>query len=185
MIFCRDRLSSQSKARGGSPSDQGRIRDVLNPDALTIGFARRFAPYKRAGLLFSDPDRLYRIISDKNRPVQFIFSGKAHPRDGQGKELIKMVVHQARLEGFRRNLVFLEDYDLHVARYLVQGVDVWLNTPRRPNEACGTSGMKAAANGALNMSILDGWWVEGYNGANRSEERRVGKECRSRWSPYH
>ncbi|MEW6533518.1 MAG: alpha-glucan family phosphorylase [Thermodesulfobacteriota bacterium] len=166
VIFCRDRLSSQSKARGGSPADQSRIRDVLNPDALTIGFARRFAPYKRAGLLFSDPDRLYRIISDKNRPVQFIFSGKAHPRDGQGKELIKMVVHQARSEGFRRNLVFLEDYDLHVARYLVQGVDVWLNTPRRPNEACGTSGMKAAANGALNMSILDGWWVEGYNGAN-------------------
>jgi len=139
---------------------------LLNSEALTIGFARRFAPYKRAALLFHDQDRLLRLISDKRHPVQFIFAGKAHPRDRLGKEIIKKVVHQSRVEGFRRRLVFLEDYDINIARYMVQGVDVWLNTPRRPNEACGTSGMKAAANGALNMSILDGWWPEAYDGTN-------------------
>ena len=117
-------------------------------------------------MVFSDLDRLLRIVSDKRRPVQFIFAGKAHPQDLLGKELIKKVVHQARSEGFRRKLVFIEDYDINVARYLVQGVDVWLNTPRRPYEACGTSGMKAAANGALNLSILDGWWPEAYDGTN-------------------
>jgi glycogen phosphorylase len=163
VAFCRSRLLNRLKARGGSTIDLRRSQEVLNPEALTIGFARRFAPYKRAGLLFSDTDRLLQLVSDKTRPVQFIFAGKAHPRDNLGKEIIKNVVHQARLEGFRRNLVFLEDYDINVARYLVQGVDVWLNTPRRPNEACGTSGMKAAANGALNVSILDGWWAEAYD----------------------
>jgi starch phosphorylase len=105
-------------------------------------------------------------MSDKRRPVQFIFAGKAHPQDRMGKEIIKQVVHESRSEGFRRKLIFLEDYDINMARYLVQGVDVWLNNPRRPNEACGTSGMKAAANGALNLSILDGWWPEAYNGTN-------------------
>jgi starch phosphorylase len=166
VAFCHRRILAQMKTRGEASLEARRVRDYLNPEALTIGFARRFAPYKRAGLLFYDPDRLLRIISDKRRPVQFIFAGKAHPQDRLGKEIIKRVVHQARTEGFRRKLVFLEDYDINMARYLVQGVDVWLNTPRRPNEACGTSGMKAAANGALNMSILDGWWPEAYDGTN-------------------
>jgi len=166
VAFCRRRLFRQSANGGGSPLEMRRVREFLSPEALTIGFARRFAPYKRAGLLFSDPDRLLRIVSDKRRPVQFIFAGKAHPKDLAGKELIKKVVHQARMEGFRRKLVFLEDYDINIARYLVQGVDVWLNNPRRPNEACGTSGMKAAANGALNLSILDGWWPEACDGTN-------------------
>lgn len=166
VAFCRRRLLKQTKTAGGSTLDLKRAREFLNPEALTIGFARRFAPYKRAGLIFTHSDRLLRIISDKRRPVQFIFAGKAHPRDHLGKELIKKVVHQARSEGFRRKLIFLEDYDINIARYLVQGVDVWLNTPRRPLEACGTSGMKAAANGALNLSILDGWWPEAYDGTN-------------------
>ncbi|MEW6348759.1 MAG: alpha-glucan family phosphorylase [Thermodesulfobacteriota bacterium] len=167
VTFCRRRLASHGLFSGEtSVRDVRRAREVLNPEALTIGFARRFAPYKRAGLVFTDPDRLLALVSDKRRPVQFIFGGKAHPRDNLGKELIKNVVHIARQEGFRRKLVFLEDYDINVARYLVQGVDVWLNNPRRPYEACGTSGMKAAANGALNLSVLDGWWPEGYDATN-------------------
>lgn len=166
VAFCRRRIINQMKTGGGATLDMRRAREFLNPEALTIGFARRFAPYKRANLLFADSDRLLRIVSDKRRPVQFIFAGKAHPRDMLGKEIIKKVVHQSRSEGFHRKLVFLEDYDIRMARYLVQGVDVWLNTPRRPNEACGTSGMKAAANGALNLSILDGWWPEAYDGSN-------------------
>lgn len=166
VTFCRRRLLKQKSINGRFVPDRRVARAYLNPEALTIGFARRFAPYKRAGLIFSDPDRLLRIVSDKRRPVQFIFAGKAHPRDHTGKELIKKVVQQSRQEGFRRKLVFIEDYDLNVARYLVQGVDVWLNNPRRPMEACGTSGMKAAANGALNLSVLDGWWPEAYDGTN-------------------
>lgn len=166
VAFCRLQFLGKVKAGGGSTVDVRRAVELLNSEALTIGFARRFAPYKRAALLFSDPDRLLRIISDKRHPVQFIFAGKAHPRDRMGKEIIKKVVHQSRSEGFRRRLVFLEDYDINIARYMVQGVDVWLNNPRRPNEACGTSGMKAAANGALNFSILDGWWPEAYDGTN-------------------
>jgi starch phosphorylase len=164
--FCRRRLIRQMVARGGSTLDLKRVREYLNPEALTIGFARRFAPYKRADLLLSDTDRLLRIMSDKRRPVQFIFSGKAHPKDMIGKEIIKKVVHQSRSEGLHRNLVFIEDYDINVARYLLQGCDLWLNTPKRPKEACGTSGMKAAANGVLNLSILDGWWPEAFDGTN-------------------
>jgi glycogen phosphorylase len=164
--FCRRRLYKKMRTTGGATIDLRRSREYLNPEALTIGFARRFAPYKRAGLVFTDPDRLVRIMSDKRRPVQFIFSGKAHPKDIQGKELIKRVVRESRSEGFNRKLVFIEDYDINIARYLVQGVDVWLNTPLRPNEACGTSGMKAAANGGLNLSILDGWWPEAFDGTN-------------------
>jgi starch phosphorylase len=166
VAFCRRRLGKQMKSGGGDGFNRARVVELLNPEALTIIFARRFAPYKRAGLLFTDSDRLLRIISDKRRPVQFIFAGKAHPRDMLGKELIKKVVHQSKTEGFRRNLIFLEDYDINIARYLVEGADVWLNTPRRPNEACGTSGMKAAANGALNLSILDGWWPEAFDHTN-------------------
>lgn len=164
--FCRRRLIKQMVASGGSTLDRKRVREYLNPEALTIGFARRFAPYKRADLVLSDPDRLLRIMSDKRRPVQFIFSGKAHPKDMIGKEIIKKVVHQSRSEGLYRNLVFIEDYDINVARYLLQGCDLWLNTPKRPKEACGTSGMKAAANGVLNLSILDGWWPEAFDGTN-------------------
>jgi starch phosphorylase len=136
--------------------------EALDPEALTIGFARRFATYKRGTLLFHDLERLTRILGDKDRPVQLIFAGKAHPKDNPGKELIRQLIHNARLPEFRNRIVFVEDYDMIVARYLVQGVDIWLNTPRRPHEASGTSGMKATANGALNMSILDGWWDEGY-----------------------
>ena len=139
---------------------------LLEPYSLTIGFARRFATYKRGNLILRDIDRLLNIINNANMPVQIIFAGKAHPADEPGKLIIQQVyrtVKDARMGG---RLVFLEDYDMNLARYLVQGVDVWLNTPRRPNEASGTSGMKAALNGALNFSVLDGWWREGYNGRN-------------------
>jgi starch phosphorylase len=159
--FARRRLRAQLEARGASPVEIETASEVLNPEALTIGFARRFATYKRAALLLRDPKRLARILSNPERPVQLIISGKAHPQDQAGKELIQSIVKVAREEEFRRHIVFLENYDINVARYMVQGVDVWLNTPRRLQEASGTSGMKAAANGALNMSILDGWWEEG------------------------
>ncbi len=138
----------------------------LEPYSLTIGFARRFATYKRANLIFRDYDRLMRIITNYERPVQIVFAGKAHPADEPGKMLIQQVYRAVKDSKSGGRLVFLEDYDMNVARYLVQGVDVWLNTPRRPNEASGTSGMKAALNGALNFSVLDGWWREGYNGKN-------------------
>ena len=139
---------------------------MLEPYSLTIGFARRFATYKRAYLIFRDYDRLLRLINDEDRPVQIVFAGKAHPADEPGKMLIQQVYRAVKDAHTGGRLVFLDDYDMNVARYLVQGVDVWLNTPRRPNEASGTSGMKAALNGTLNFSILDGWWYEGYNGKN-------------------
>jgi glycogen phosphorylase len=134
----------------------------LSPESLTIGFARRFATYKRAGLLFSDRDRLRALLHDVERPVQIVVAGKAHPADAAGKELIRLVLEYARADPAGSRVVFLPDYDIALARLLVQGVDVWLNTPRRPQEACGTSGMKAALNGALNLSTLDGWWAEAY-----------------------
>jgi starch phosphorylase len=139
---------------------------LLDPDALTIGFARRFATYKRATLLFSDMDRLQRILLNMHRPVQIVFAGKAHPADEPGKHLIQQVYNVAKSNQLGGRIAFVEDYDMHSARYFKQGVDVWLNTPRRPREASGTSGMKASLNGIPNLSILDGWWVEGYNGAN-------------------
>lgn len=139
---------------------------MLDPNALTIGFARRFATYKRASLVFSDLNRLLDLINRPNRPVQIIFSGKAHPADEPGKMLIQEVYRVVKKAEGGGRLVFLEDYDMNLARYLVQGVDVWMNTPRRPNEASGTSGMKAALNGALNFSVLDGWWREAFNGSN-------------------
>ncbi|MBW7958154.1 MAG: alpha-glucan family phosphorylase [Candidatus Promineofilum sp.] len=139
---------------------------LLDPDALTIGFARRFATYKRASLLFTDMDRLQNILLNMHRPVQVIFAGKAHPADEPGKQLIQQVYTMAKANQFGGRVAFVEDYDMHSARYFKQGVDVWLNTPRRPREASGTSGMKASLNGIPNLSILDGWWVEGYNGAN-------------------
>ncbi len=162
VAFTRQRLIRQLTERGASPSDVRGADEVLDPEALTIGFARRFATYKRATLLLRDPDRLARILNDPERPVQIIFSGKAHPRDDPGKAMIQQIVGLARDDRFRNRIVFLEDYDMIVARYLVQGCDIWLNTPRRPREASGTSGMKAAANGVLNLSTLDGWWAEAY-----------------------
>jgi starch phosphorylase len=164
--FARRRLRAQLEQRGAPPAERAQAEEVLDPKALTIGFARRFATYKRATLLFADPGRLGRILSDRDRPVQIIFAGKAHPADQEGKDFIRRIVHFARQPEFRQRIVFLEDYDIKVGRYLYQGVDVWLNTPRRPLEASGTSGMKATVNGAINISILDGWWDEAYDGTN-------------------
>jgi starch phosphorylase len=166
VAFARRRLKQQLKSRGAPPVEVARADEVLDPEALTIGFARRFATYKRGTLIFRNLDRLVALINDKDRPVQLVFAGKAHPKDHGGKELIAEIQHLARRPELRRRLVFLEDYDMNMARYMVQGVDVWLNNPRRPLEASGTSGMKVAANGGLNLSILDGWWVEGYAGDN-------------------
>jgi starch phosphorylase len=162
VAFARNRLRAQLKRRGAPPAEIARADEVLDPEALTIGFARRFATYKRGTLIFRNLDRLSAIVNDKERPVQFIFSGKAHPRDHGGKELIAEILHVSRRPEFRRRIVFLEDYDMNVARLLVQGIDVWLNNPRRPLEASGTSGMKVCCNGGINLSVLDGWWVEGY-----------------------
>ena len=142
------------------------LDDAFNPNILTIGFARRFAPYKRATLLLSQPDRLARLLLDADRPMQLLFAGKAHPADDPGKEIIRQVVQFTRHPDVRHRVAFVEDYDIGVARMMYQGCDVWLNTPRRPMEACGTSGEKAALNGALNCSILDGWWDELYDGTN-------------------
>ena len=156
-------LMIQQYGRRNAPSNVMRdAENALDPKILTIGFARRFATYKRADLILKDPQRLISILTNSERPVQIIFAGKAHPKDNEGKELIKTVIQFARQHEVRHHMVFLEDYSMHIARYLVQGVDVWLNTPRRPLEACGTSGMKAAINGGLNLSVLDGWWCEGY-----------------------
>lgn len=162
VAFARSRLEAQLKARNAPPSEIARAREVLNPSYLTIGFARRFATYKRATLLFKDKERLINILCNPERPIQLVIAGKAHPKDEPGKNFIKEIVKQSNDERLRRHIVFIEDYDVVVARYMVQGVDVWLNNPRRPQEASGTSGMKAAVNGTLNLSILDGWWDEAY-----------------------
>ena len=162
VAFTRRQLRAQLLRRGASHTEVTMADEVLDPEAFTIGFARRFATYKRAALIFHDLERLRKIVTDRDRPVQIIFAGKAHPRDIAGKELIRKIVHAVRDEDFRRRIVFLENYEMNVARHLVQGVDVWLNNPRRGMEASGTSGMKVLANGGLNMSILDGWWCEGY-----------------------
>ena len=162
VLFARERLSDQLARQGSRRLASRAAGDALRPDALTICFARRFATYKRADLLFRDPERLARLLSDEQRPVQMIIAGKAHPLDTPGKDVLRTVVQESQRPRLRDRVVFLEDYDMHVARYLVQGADVWLNVPRRPLEASGTSGMKAAVNGALNLSVLDGWWAEGY-----------------------
>jgi len=161
--WARTVLRDQLTRRGASFDDIAAAEEVLDPEALTIGFARRFASYKRGNLLLRDPARLMHLLEDTKYPIQFVFAGKAHPADHEGKELIKALVNFAHNPAVRRRVVFLENYDINIARHLVQGVDVWLNTPRRGMEASGTSGMKAAANGVLNCSILDGWWVEGYS----------------------
>ncbi len=160
--FSRSYLQQQLRRRGASKVEFESAGEVLNPEVLTIGFARRFATYKRATLLFEDIERIESIVNNPDMPIQFIFAGKAHPHDEPGKALIQKIIHLSRLPEFRNRFVFLENYNMHIARYLVQGADVWLNTPMRPREASGTSGMKAAANGVLNLSILDGWWDEAY-----------------------
>lgn len=160
--FARRRLREQLAKRGVSAAEIEQAGEVLNPEALTIGFARRFATYKRATLLHQDVERLAAILKNRDRPVQIIYAGKSHPQDNGGKELIREIVRLARRDDLRRHIVFIENYDLNVARYLVSGCDIWLNLPRRPMEASGTSGMKAAINGVLHMSVLDGWWDEAY-----------------------
>jgi starch phosphorylase len=162
IVFARSRLKAQMQRRGTYHTELNRAEEVLDPEALTIGFARRFAAYKRANLLLKDPQRFVKLLTDTQRPIQIIFAGKAHPSDTEGKDIIRQVVHFANQPEVRRRVVFIEDYDIDVARFLVRGVDLWLNTPRRPMEASGTSGMKAAVNGVLNISTLDGWWCEGY-----------------------
>jgi len=162
VAFARRCLRNQLAKRGAGAAELATAQEILDPEALTVGFARRFATYKRASLILSDINRLKKLLSGPDKRVQIIFAGKAHPRDNPGKDLIRQIVHISRQEPFRRSLVFLEDYDIKVARYLVQGVDIWLNTPLRPMEASGTSGMKVSANGGLNVSILDGWWAEAY-----------------------
>ena len=168
--FARRHLSAQLERRGRPQAEIDAANEALDPDALTIGFARRFATYKRASLLLRDVDRLGRILNDASRPVQIVFAGKAHPRDDAGKQLIQQIVRLAQSREFRRRLVFLEDYDMGVARYLVQGSDIWLNTPLRPLEASGTSGMKALANGVINLSTLDGWFDEAWLAAASAKQ---------------
>jgi len=162
--FSRRRLLLQSQTlRHG---DFIAFDALLNPDALTIGFARRFATYKRAPLIFQQFESIVKLTRDKNRPVQFIFAGKAHPRDDDGKRYIQHIIHLSKYSDLKGHVVFVENYDVHVARQMVSGCDIWLNNPRRPLEASGTSGMKAGCHGFLNLSILDGWWREGYHGTN-------------------
>ena len=162
----RRRYKEQIKRYGSVDHGFAGPEHIIDPHCLTIGFARRFAPYKRAALIFKDPERLKRILNDPDRPVQVLFSGKAHPHNEAGKELIRLINQYARQDGFRGKIVFIEDYGINVARSLVSGVDIWLNTPRRPLEASGTSGQKVPINGGINFSVLDGWWPEGYNGQN-------------------
>ncbi len=164
--FVRRRLVAQVTRRGEGDAAIERASKVLDVEALTIGFARRFATYKRAGLVLKDVERLVGLVNSAERPIQFIYAGKAHPEDRYGKELIQGIVKLARDARLEHKLVFVEDYDMNVARHLVQGVDVWLNNPRRPQEASGTSGEKVLLNGGLNFSILDGWWAEAYDGTN-------------------
>ena len=171
VAYARQRLRNQLTRRGSSQTAIDEADEALNPDALTIGFGRRFASYKRATLLIRDPERLARILNTPERPVQIIYAGKAHPHDNHGKQLIQTIVNLASKPEFRRKLVFLENYDMDIARYMVQGCDVWLNTPLRPLEASGTSGMKALANGALNVSTLDGWWDEAWQLGNKNGVR--------------
>jgi starch phosphorylase len=164
--FVRSRACEQAKRRDEPKETLSKLLKVLSPDALTIGFARRFATYKRANLLLADMKRLAAMVNDPKRPVQFVFAGKAHPHDEPGKKVLQQIAEMMRNAEFANKFVFVEDYDINVGRYLVQGVDVWLNNPRRPLEASGTSGQKVVLNGGLNLSVLDGWWAEAYDGLN-------------------
>ncbi len=165
VLFAREYLIKRQKSFL-TPEQISKINEYLDPDALTIGFARRFATYKRATLLFTDMERLAEILKKYDKPVQIIIAGKAHPHDTQGKEVIQSIIYKVREHGLERHVVFLEDYDMIISRFMVKGCDLWLNTPVRPMEASGTSGMKASLNGTLNLSILDGWFDEAYNGTN-------------------
>ncbi len=160
--YVRQRVAETLRKRGARRREVEEAQEILDPRALTICFARRFATYKRANLLFMDVERLKRLVTNPDRPVQFIFAGKAHPQDNEGKKLIQQIVQLSRTPELRNKIVFIEDYDMEVAKHMVQGGDVWLNNPRVPLEACGTSGMKAMANGVLNVSTLDGWWAEAW-----------------------
>ena len=164
--FVRRRISRQCRRRGEPDEVVEAARNILEPSVLTIGFARRFATYKRADLLLKDVDRLYQLMSDSKQPFQVIFAGKAHPADEPGKQLIRKIANQRFDKRFANRICFIEDYDINVGRHLVQGVDLWLNNPRRPLEASGTSGQKVVLNAGLNLSILDGWWAEAYDGTN-------------------
>ncbi len=164
--FVRRRAYEQAERRGEPQETLQKLSKVLSSDALTIGFARRFATYKRANLILADIERLASLVNDPKRPVQFLFAGKAHPHDEPGKKVLQEIAEKMRDSKFADKLVFIEDYDINVGRYLVQGVDVWLNNPRRPLEASGTSGQKVVLNGGLNLSVLDGWWAEAYDGLN-------------------
>jgi starch phosphorylase len=164
--FVRDRAMGQASARGEDHDATLRLGRLFSPDALTIGFARRFATYKRANLILSDIERLASLVNNPKQPVQFVFAGKAHPLDDPGKRVLQQIAGLMRDSQFADNFVFVEDYDINVGRHLVQGVDVWLNNPRRPLEASGTSGQKVVLNGGLNLSVLDGWWAEAYDGLN-------------------
>lgn len=163
VAFARSRLQNQMRKQNASRREIEAVSEILDSKALTLAVSRRFAAYKRADIIFTDKERLSKLLGDSEKPVQIIFSGKAHPKDEHGKEIIRTIIHMCREEPFNRRILFIEDYDMNVARYLVQGCDVWLNTPRRPLEASGTSGMKAAINGVLNFSVLDGWWDEAYS----------------------
>ncbi|MEO7663688.1 MAG: alpha-glucan family phosphorylase, partial [Candidatus Limnocylindrales bacterium] len=164
--FASRRLRAQFARHGEPPGGLEELEHALDPDALTIGFARRFATYKRSSMIFTDMERLARLVHDADRPVQIVFAGKAHPADRPGQSVIQEIFERTRSDALRGKVFILEDYDMRIARFLVQGVDVWLNNPRRPLEASGTSGMKAAANGVVNASVLDGWWDEGFVGDN-------------------
>jgi starch phosphorylase len=164
--FVHRRLATQARRRNEGDDAVARAMQVLDLNVLTIGFARRFATYKRANLVIQDAERLAAILNAADRPVQFVFAGKAHPEDQYGKELIQNIVRLSRQDRFAHRVAFVEDYDMNVARHLVQGVDVWLNNPRRPQEASGTSGEKVLLNGGLNFSVLDGWWAEAFDGQN-------------------
>jgi glycogen phosphorylase len=159
-------VRAQRERRGEAPGALAWTAEILDPDALTIGFARRFAEYKRGTLLLRQPERFAELLTSTDRPVQIVFAGKAHPRDDLGKDLIRQLVHYSADPELRTRMVFVEDYDMDIAAALYQGCDVWLNTPRRPHEACGTSGQKAVLNGGLHCSTLDGWWDEMYDGDN-------------------
>lgn len=166
IAFIRERTKRKDTGTKDTIHERTDTHDLFSPDVLTIGFARRVAQYKRWDLILSDLNRLLKIVDDPQRPVQFVFAGKAHPQDNTAKTILFQLLSINHDSNWQRRAVFIEDYDQEVARYLVQGVDVWMNVPRRPMEASGTSGMKAAMNGVLNFSVLDGWWIEGFNGEN-------------------
>jgi starch phosphorylase len=162
----RRRAERQAERRGDPPEFVAQLHRALSLDALTIGFARRFATYKRANLLLQDMEAIATLVNNPQMPIQFVFAGKSHPLDRPGKEVLQQIARLMHDPRFAGKIVFIEDYDINVGRHLVQGVDVWLNNPRRPLEACGTSGQKCVLNGGLNLSVLDGWWAEAYDGLN-------------------